>query len=235
MYTKSAAFYDAIYSFKNYPAEAAHLHALIQRHQRSPGNRLLDVACGTGRHVHALKAQGYQVEGLDLDPHLLAIAQKRNPDTRFHRADMIDFDLGERFDVVTCLFSSIGYVKSQQCLELAIANLARHLVPGGVLIVEPWYWPGFPLDRIGQISVDLPELKLARIVNTQIVGDTYVAHFHYLVGKPDGVDYLVERHELGLFSHEQHRAAFQDAGLQTIHDPKGLIGRGLWIGRKPIE
>jgi hypothetical protein len=49
------------------------------------------------------------------------------------------------------------------------------------------------------------------------------------------VDYLVERHELGLFSHGEHRTAFQSAGLQTIHDPKGLIGRGLWIGSKPIE
>jgi len=235
MYTKSAAFYDAIYSFKDYRAEAAQLHALIQRHQRSPGNRLLDVACGTGRHLQALAAHGYRVEGLDLDQNLLAIARERNPAARFHRADMIDFDLGMTFDVVTCLFSSIGYVKSKERMSRAIANMARHLVPGGVLIVEPWFWPGFPLDRIGQISVDLPELKLARIVNTQVVGDTYVAHFHYLIGKPDGVDYLVERHELGLFSHEEHRAAFHNAGLRTTHDPKGLIGRGLWIGSKPIE
>lgn len=235
MYTKSAAFYDALYGFKNYPAEAAQLHALIQRHKRSPANRLLDVACGTGRHLEALKVHGYQGEGLDLDSNLLAIARARNPEMSFHRADMIDFDLGATFDIVTCLFSSIGYVKSIQRLGHAIANMARHLVPGGVLIVEPWFWPGFPLERIGQISVDLPELKLARIVNTQIVGDIYVAHFHYLIGKPDGVDYLVERHELGLFSHEQHRAALQNAGLQTTHDPRGLIGRGLWIGSKPIK
>ena len=235
MYTKSAAFYDAIYSFKNYPAEAAQLHALILQHKRSPGNRLLDVACGTGRHVHALKVHGYQVAGLDLDQNLLAIARARNPEARFYHADLVDFDLGEAFDIVTCLFSSIGYVKTAERLRHAIATMTRHLVPGGVLIVEPWFWPGFPLDRIGQISVDLPELKLARIVNTQIVGDTYVAHFHYLIGKPDGVDYLVERHELGLFSHDQHRTAFQSAGLQTIHDPKGLIGRGLWIGSKPIR
>src|SRR5262245_19304172 len=102
MYTKSAAFYDAIYSFKNSPAEAAQLHALILQHKRSPGNRLLDVACGTGRHMHALGAHGYRVAGLDLDQNLLAIARERNPEARFHRDEMVDLDLGETFVVVTC-------------------------------------------------------------------------------------------------------------------------------------
>ena len=235
MFTKSAAFYDAIYSFKNYPAEAAQLDALIRKHKRSSGNRLLDMACGTGQHIHALRTLGYQCQGLDLDDNLIAIARDKNPGVNFQVADMIDCDLNTRFDVVTCLFSAIGYVKTLDRVRQAIANMARHLVPGGVLIVEPWFWPGFPLDPISQMSVDLPDYKIARIVNTQIIGRSYIAHFHYLVGKPDGVDYLVERHELGLFSHAEHRAAFEDVGLQTTHDQKGLIGRGLWIGVKPIE
>jgi len=235
MFTKSAAFYDAIYSFKDYPAEAARLHAIILTHKRSLGNRLLDVACGTGQHLSALKAHGYLVAGIDVDENLLAFARRRNPDTKFVRADMIDFDLDARFDVVTCLFSAIGYVKTVDRMRQAVANMSRHLVPGGVLIVEPWFWPGFSLAPVSQMSVDLPNLKLARIVNTQVIGNTYVAHFHYLVGKPGGVDYLVERHELGLFSHAEHRTAFESAGLETTHDPKGLIGRGLWIGTRPSE
>ena len=235
MFTKSAAFYDAIYSFKNYPAEAAQLHAIIRKHKRSPGNRLLDVACGTGQHVHALHALGYDCEGLDLDDNLITIAREKNPGLTFRIADMIDFDLGTTFDVVTCLFSAIGYVKTVDRMQQAVANMARHLAPGGVLIVEPWFWPGFRLDPISQMSVDLPDFKIARIVNTQVIGRSYVAHFHYLVGKPDGVDYLVERHELGLFSHAEHRAAFESAGLLTTHDQKGLIGRGLWIGVKEMD
>ena len=234
MFTKSAAFYDAIYSFKNYPAEAAQLHAIIRKHKRSPGHRLLDVACGTGQHAHALRALGYECEGLDLDDNLVAIARDKNPGVTFRVADMIDFDLAATFDVVTCLFSAIGYVKTVDRMRQAIANMARHLVPGGVLIVEPWFWPGFSLDPISQMSVDLPNYKIARIVNTQVIGTSYVAHFHYLIGKPGSVDYLVERHELGLFSHAEHRTAFEDAGLETTHDPKGLIGRGLWIGVKRV-
>ena len=49
---------------------------------------------------------------------------------------MDDFDLGERFDVVVCLFSAIGYTKH---LDRANGAMARHVAAGGVLIVEPWF------------------------------------------------------------------------------------------------
>ncbi len=234
MYTKSAAFYDAIYSFKDYAGEAAQLHSIIARHKLSAGSRLLDVACGTGRHIHAMRSLGYDAEGIDLDENLLAFARQRNPAVRFHCADMIDFRLPHAFDAVTCLFSAIGYTKTAARMRDAIASMAAHLLPGGVLIIEPWFSPSDSLDRVGQMSVDLPDLKLARIVNVQINGTAYVAYFHYLVGRRDGVDYLVERHELGLFTNDEYRGAFEAAGLRTTHDPKGF-GRGLWIGIKPMN
>ena len=109
MYTKSAAFYDAIYSFKDYAAESARLIALIAAHKRSRGRRLLDVACGTGSHLQHL-SKHFEAEGLDASAEQLAIARAKCSGFAFHRGDMIDFDLGRQFDVVTCLFSSIGYV-----------------------------------------------------------------------------------------------------------------------------
>jgi len=62
LYDRSAEFYDAIYSFKNYEKEAAKLHELIQKHKRSRGNNQLEVACGTGSHITYLK-NDYTVEG----------------------------------------------------------------------------------------------------------------------------------------------------------------------------
>ena len=87
------------------------LTAVVQQYRRSTGNRLLDVACGTGLHLSYLK-QHFQVEGLDLDERLLAIARQRNPGIPLHHADMTAFNLGRTFDVVICLFSDIGYVKT---------------------------------------------------------------------------------------------------------------------------
>jgi hypothetical protein len=56
---------------------------------------------------------------------------------------------------------------------------------------------------------------------------------HYLIGAPDGFLHFTEQHRMGLFTVEEQLAAFQAAGLETSHDPAGLIGRGLFIGWRP--
>jgi SAM-dependent methyltransferase len=229
LFSRSARIYDAIYaSIRDYPREAAELDALIQA--RRPGARtLLDVACGTGGHLEHMK--GYEAEGLDLDPEMLAIARERLPDVTFQEGDMASFDLGKRFDAVVCMFSSIGYVKTEERLRSAIASMARHLEPGGVLVVEPWLTPDVWMDRhVGAVFVDEPELKIARINVAEREGSISIVEFEYLVGTPDGVERFTERHELGLFTVEQHLEAFLAAGLEAEHDPEGPMGRGLYIG-----
>src|SRR4051794_29635726 len=110
MFSKSAPFYDAIYHFIDYEAAVAQLHELVQ--QRASGaSSLLDVGCGTGRHLQHFRDR-YDVEGLDIDPQLLVTARERCPGVPFHEASMVDFELSRRFDVVTCLFSAIGYVQT---------------------------------------------------------------------------------------------------------------------------
>ena len=54
---------------------------------------------------------------------------------------MTDFDLATTYDAVTCLFSAIGYVRTVDRMNRAVACMARHVKPGGVLIVEPWITP----------------------------------------------------------------------------------------------
>jgi ubiquinone/menaquinone biosynthesis C-methylase UbiE len=230
MFSRSAKYYDVVYSFKQYDAEAKKIHDLIQRHKTSAGVHLLDVACGTGGHI-AWLAQHYLIDGTDLDPEMLEVARRRYPELRFHEADMASFDLGRRFDAVICLFSSIGYVKTVQRLRRAVACMARHLETGGVLIVEPWltaadYRTGMP----HALFVDRPDLKIARINVSAARGRLSVLDFHYLIATPDGVEKFQERHELGMFSHEEYSAAFERAGLSVAFDPEGLTGRGLYIG-----
>jgi len=228
MFSCSARIYDAIYaSIRDYPREAAELDRLIQ--ERRPGARtLLDVACGTGAHLEHL--EGYEVEGLDLDPEMLAVARERLPDVPFHEGDMAVFALGERFDAVVCMFSSIGYVRTEERLRSAIASMARHLEPGGVLVVEPWLSPDVWMDRhVGAVFVDDPELKIARMNVAQREGTVSMFEFEYLVGTPDGIERFTERHELGLFTVEQYLQAFRIAGLEAEHDQEGPMGRGLYI------
>jgi hypothetical protein len=117
-------------------------------------------------------------------------------------------------------------------LFAAVACMARHLLPGGVLVVEPWIEPEkFIGGTPHALFVDQPDLKLARVnVSYVIDGTISVLDFHYLVATPAGVEYFTERHELGLFPPRLYAEAFAAAGLQTTHDPVGLDGRGLYIG-----
>lgn len=230
MYSQSARYYDAIYAFKDYAEESARLHALIQDHKRSEGRRLLDVACGTGNHITHL-VDDFEVEGIDLDPQMLEIARRKNPDVLFHLGDMLDFQLDRSFDVVACLFSSIGYVKTLSKLHQAIGNMARHLCAGGVLVVEPWFSPQvYQPGTVHAAFVDEPELKIARI-NLSLAEDSLsLFDMHYLIGTPQGVEHFVERHELGLFEESDYKDAFRKAGLDPIYNLDGLSGRGLYLG-----
>jgi SAM-dependent methyltransferase len=232
MFTRSARFYDAVYSFKDYGAEADKVDALVQ--ERNPGARsMLDVACGTGLHLAHLR-QRYEVEGLDLDPALLAIAAERVADVPLHEADMVNFDLGRRFDAVVCVFSSIGYVKTVENLERAVTSMANHLEPGGVLVVEPWLTPDVWEDgHLGAVFVDEPELKIARVNLAEREGRLSRFVFHYLVLTSEGVERFEEPHELGLFTHDEYLTAFRAVGLDVDHDPEGLMGRGLYVGCAP--
>ena len=234
MFSKSAKFYNALYGSmgKDYIAEAQKMHQFIQQYKRSPGDTLLEVACGTGLHASVLH-KFYRVEGLDLDPEMLAVAKQDHPDIPFHQADMAEFVLGKGFDAITCLFSSIGYVKSKKRLEGAIQNMANHLLPGGVLAVEPWFTPDqWTVGRVGALFVDQPDLKVCRMSLGETKESLSVLVFHYMVGTPQGVEYFTEKHELGLFTSEEYFNAFHQAGLETIHDPEGVDGRGLFIGLK---
>ncbi|MCB9302098.1 MAG: class I SAM-dependent methyltransferase [Lewinellaceae bacterium] len=230
MYTKTAKFYDALYHFKDYAAEAEKLQAFIE--QLNPNAKtLLDVACGTGKHLEYLQ-NIFQVEGLELSADLLNVARERCPEVSFHLGNMMDFNLGRHFDVITCLFSSISYVKTIENVEQAIRCMAQHLKPEGILVIEPWISPEkYWRNKIVANFVEEPELKIAWMYKHETEGSVSVSNIHYLVGTPQGVEHFTERHEMGLFKQEQYVQAFEKAGLAVDYDPEGLFGRGMYIAR----
>jgi SAM-dependent methyltransferase len=235
MFSRTARYYDTIYSFKDYDAEAKQLMQKIEQEKGSDGNRLLDVACGTGMHVQYLRDY-FEVQGIDLDEELLAIARKRNPGIEFHHGDMVEFDLGQSFDVIICLFSSIGYVRTLDRLKNAINSMANHLIDGGLMIIEPWitpdkWQPGLVYGKF----IDEPDLKIARVNTSYVDGRLSYFDMHYLIGTTEKTEHFVERHELGLFTIEETLAVMLEAGLNVTHDEEGLSGRGLYIGRKMFD
>ena len=236
MFSESEKYYDDLYASlgKNYSKESERAHRFIQKHKRSKGKLLLDIACGTGGHAGFL-SKYYEVEGVDLDPKMLSIARKKHPKIRFHQGDMTEFKLSKQFDAIVCLFSSIGYVRTKARLQKAIKTMARHLLPGGVLLIEPWFISKqWNVGHTHMLTVNQHDLKITRISHASRRGNISILEFQYLIGTTKGIKHSIEIHQMGLFSHKDYADAFRAADLNVTHDPKGLSGRGLYIGRKPI-
>jgi SAM-dependent methyltransferase len=230
-YHNSARVYDALCRHKDYESASLKLRDIVRR--VTPGaSTLLDVACGTGRHLEYL-SRDFRVEGLDLSPNMLAVARARCPDVLFHEGSLVEFRLAGRYDAVTCLFGSIGHARTLDGLHRALASMGRHLEPGGVLVVEPWITPGeFMAGRLVCDTVNDPDLKVARMYVTEREGDVSIFDEHYLIATAEGIEHFTERHELGLFTDEQYRAAFRNAGLELVDTSQDLFGYGLYVCRR---
>lgn len=231
-FASSAHIYDLLYEAagKNYELEADALHALIET-RRPRASSLLDVACGTGAHLLHLR-RWYEVVGIDQEPAMLEEARRRLPHTPLAEGDMRTFDLHRTFDVITCLFSAIGYMRSTSELDQAIATFARHLSPHGIVIVDGWVrrqsWrdPG----TVQVLSAARDGLAVARVVRSRRDGVHTTLELQHLVGSVDGIEHVVETHELTLFSDEDYRTAFERAGLSVEVAPSPHPDRDRYVG-----
>jgi ubiquinone/menaquinone biosynthesis C-methylase UbiE len=234
LYTDLARYYDLIYSWKDYKKEAATIQRLIAKYKRSKGNDLLEVACGTGQHIQHLK-DDFQVLGTDISAGMLGVARQNVKGARFQRADMVTLNLGREFDVITCLFSSIGYVKTSADLKRTLQNFGRHLKKGGVVVIEPWltkemFKKGLPhMKTYGD-----DDIKIARLDVSKARGNVSILDMHYLVAEKDkAVRHFVDRHELRMSEPQEILQFMRQAGLRAKFLRNGLMkGRGLYVGVK---
>jgi len=234
MFSEAPELYDVIYgSFKDYRAEAASVAELLST--VAPGAAtVLDVACGTGEHMRYLASQhGYVVHGLDIEPGFVEIARSKLPSARFWQRDMADFELDVRFDAILCLFSSIAYLRELDRVERALDCFRRHLEPGGVALVEPWFRPDSWIPgRVYLHTAERDGFHIVRMSHSDVEDRVSKLEFHYLIGTEDGVDHRIEHHELGLFTTTEMIDCFKRAGFGDVaHDPQGLNGRGMFVAR----
>jgi len=234
MYKKLAKYYDLIYHWKEYEKEANSIKDLIKKYRKSVGNLLLDVGCGTGKHLEQFK-DDFSCTGIDINNEMVEVAKENVKDVIFKQRNMIDFNLKTEFDVILCLFSSIGYVKTYGNLEKTFNNFANHLKKGGVLIVESWFtksafWVGVP----GMSTYDGDDVKIARLNTTKVEGGLSIMEMHYLIAeKNEDIKYFVDIHELGLFEHDKTLEFMKKANFKSEYLKDGLMkDRGLFVGVK---
>ena len=175
-----ARVYDEIYAEKPYAEEARFVHELVG----APGGTLLDVACGTGRHALAFAELGYEVTATDINDELLAVGRAAAGDrVRFVLGDMRELDVaGRPFDVVTCLFDSIGYAQENDAVVATLASLGRHVARDGRIAVEFLHAPaiarGADPRRVRTISLS-DGRELTRVSETTLDPVRMAMHVRY--------------------------------------------------------
>jgi SAM-dependent methyltransferase len=204
-YESFARFYDAVQG--DGADRAAVVRDLIQRH--CPDARtVLELACGTGSILAQLRAD-YDVIGLDRSREMLALAAAKLPGVRLVESDMTRFSLGERFDVVLCVYDSINHLLEFAAWEALFDRAREHLDDGGVFI--------FDINT---------EERLARLAEHPAVAQWFDGNLLVMDVRDEG-DGLVDW-SLSVFEHaEGSRYCLHAEEIREISFPRARIEESL--------
>lgn len=142
--------YDARYERSAQAGENVHGEADFL--MRLSPSSVLDAGCGTGRVARELARRGVDVVGIDLDDEMLVTARRKAPELPWHLADVASVDLGRTFSAVVAA-GNVMILLTPGTEAAAVANLARHLEPGGHLVAGFQLTPGdLTVERYDRIA-----------------------------------------------------------------------------------
>jgi SAM-dependent methyltransferase len=208
----------------------------------APGQAILDIACGAGRHVLAFARRGARVTGIDLSETLVKIARRRISETgvaaTVRRGDMRVLSYNEKFDGATIWFTSLGYFRTVAEDVKVMKGLAAALKHGGWWLIDlpnPAYLEKNLVEK-SRRTVDGPNgraivTETRRIVNRRVEKTT-------VIDDPAGSRSYIE--SVRLYRPEQFGALVNAARLVTDgilgdYDGRAMTAdspRQIWFGRK---
>ena len=237
-YKDLAKYYDIVTQSRRYDREARILRKIISKLTISRGRKLLDAGCGTGKHLMYL-ASDFCCTGLDLHEEMLKVARKKVPNATFVRANMTDFRLRNKFDVILCMSSAIGLVRTYSNLGKTIKNFSNHLKNGGIVIIEN---DSFSCSRspplyMNLLTAETSDIKIARVDYYRRRGNVLIEREDYMIAqRGKGTRHFADLQYMGMFGLKRTMHIMEQAGL-TPKFLKGALhrGNGLLLGRKSIS
>ena len=199
-----------------------------------PGNKILDLACGFGRHSNRLAALGYDVTGVDYTPGFLAIARqvagKLGVRVDYQQGDMRQIDFVDQFDRVLLLFTSFGYFTDAENLRV-LENMVRALKPGGKLGLDIPNRDAVVKDLPADYVIEKPDgLVLNRLSFDPLTG--YMYNHRVIIRDHQRKD---KAHVVRLYNATEIQDMLRRVGAAEInlygHDgqPLTLTSSGMWI------
>ncbi len=225
LYKRFAEYYDKIYSKKEYDKEVNFIDSILKK-PKLKGKKILDVACGTGKHTKLLKAKGYSVTGVDINPEMLKIARNKAKGVKFIRGDMKELDLKEKFDAIICMFTSINYNTNLKEIKKTLSNFYKTLNKEGAVIFDLGLTKkgrvGRPKDCANIDAYSEEDLQIARISQWHPSGEDkniFNAIFLMFVKDKGKVDFEIDEHKLGAFDPEEIIKTMRSMGFKvSVYD-----------------
>jgi len=217
--------YRPMFSEERTRAEADFIARTLALPERA---RVLDLACGFGRHAIEMARRGHRVTGLDFNPRYLAIAEEEarraGVGARWVQGDMRKLPFEDEFDAAYSFFTSFGYFSDEEN-ERVLAGVARALAPGGRFLLDmmnrDWLLT-HPQQRIWNQREDgsllMEEISLD-LVRSRVVS-------RQMLIPPEGESRLAKSFDL---------RAYTAAELSALLRRQGFEVRGVWGGADGAE
>ena len=149
-YEALASIYDVLMDDVNYDQWAEYLHQQMLKNN-CPGNRLLDLGCGTGNITIPLAQKGYEITAIDLSKEMLAQAEAKTIALKqsgaplqidWQTQDMTALELYDAednfllFDGVIATFDAFNYITEPEALQFLLQDLSDHMNDNGILVFD---------------------------------------------------------------------------------------------------
>lgn len=220
-YLDYASYYDVFYEDKDYDSECKFIKEIFKKYSKNPVKNILEGGCGTGGHAIPLSRE-YNVTGFDLSDDMIKIAKKKNSTVNFSVADMRNFDFNKKYDACLFMFACLGYITTNEEIQITLNNVRKSLDKDGLFIFDVWNGLAVvnisPEQRMKEIEKN--KIKFIRFATPKLNPSEHTCEVKYKILIFDKINNqyreINEKHLVRFFFPQEIKFYLENAGFKVM-------------------